>query len=58
MSDLGTNKVAEMLGVTRAYVSKMCRDGKFKHATQDGKCHPWHIPMEDVEEYKARKNKK
>lgn len=44
MADMGTKEAAEKWGVTQNTVSKWCREGKIKNATQDKKGSPWHIP--------------
>lgn len=48
---VGTAAASQLLKVKQATVSKMCRQGKFPNATQDKEGHPWHIPLEDIEEY-------
>ncbi len=52
MEFVGTKEAAEILGCTQAYVSKLCREGKFNGAEQDAKGSPWRIPVEEVENYK------
>ena len=43
---IGTREFAEKFGVTPATVSKWCREGKIKGATQDKKGSPCHIPSD------------
>lgn len=43
---MGTKEAAEKWGYTQATVSKWCRDGKIKDASQDAKGSPWHIPKD------------
>lgn len=45
MADMGTKEAAQKWGVTQDTVSKWCREGKIKNATQDKKGSPWHIPQ-------------
>lgn len=48
---VGTAVASQLLGVKQATVSKMCRQGRFPNASQDNQGHPWHIPLEDIENY-------
>lgn len=56
MSDIGTKEASERWGYSPNTISKWCREGKIKGATQDGKGSPWHIP-EDAECPKPIKRK-
>ena len=53
---VGTREAAKALGYSQAYVSKLCREGKFKGAEQDGKGSPWRIPIEEVRNWKNERN--
>jgi len=45
---IGTGAAAEILGCSRDYVSKLCREGYFETATQDKVGSPWHISEQEV----------
>lgn len=44
MADIGTKEAATKWNVSQQIVSKWCREGKIRGATQDRKGSPWHIP--------------
>ena len=44
MADFGTKYYAQLWNVSQATISKWCREGKIKGATQDKPKSPWHIP--------------
>lgn len=46
MADMGTNEAAKLWGVKRDTVSRWCRKGLIKGATQDKPGSPWHIPKD------------
>ncbi len=48
---IGTKEAAEILGYSREYVAKLCRDGVFRSAEQDAKGSPWRLDKEEVERY-------
>ena len=56
MEFVGTKEAAEILNCTQAYVSKLCREGKFNGAEQDAKGSPWRIPVEEVRNYRNERN--
>lgn len=56
--DIGTNRAAEILGVSQSTVQKMCREGRFKTATQDGAGKPWHILAEEVYQLVEARNER
>ena len=50
---VGTKEAAKMLGYSRDYVAKLCREGKFPSAEHDGEGCPWRISEEDIKQYAA-----
>lgn len=46
MADMGTKAASEKWGYTQATISKWCREGKIKGATQDKHGSAWHIPVD------------
>ena len=52
MEYVGTKEASEILGCTQAYVSRLCREGKFNGAEQDAKGSPWRIPIEEIRNYR------
>ena len=55
---LGTKAASEILGISSPSVARLCREGKFPHASQDGEGHPWHIPRKDIDNYTMLKQRK
>ena len=45
MADMGTREASKKWGYSPETISKWCREGKIKGATQDKKGSPWHIPQ-------------
>lgn len=46
MADIGTAEAASEWGYSQKTISKWCREGLVKGATQDKKGSPWHIPKD------------
>ena len=47
MSDtMGTKEAHEKWGWSQSVISKWCREGLIKDASQDAKGSPWHIPKD------------
>ena len=46
MADMGTKEASEKWGYTQATISKWCKLGLVKKATQDKTGSPWHIPRD------------
>lgn len=45
MADMGTSEASKKWGYSQETISKWCRNGLVKGATQDKKRSPWHIPI-------------
>ena len=45
MEFMGTKEAAKQWGLSPAYITKLCRQGKIPNAEQDGKGSPWRIPV-------------
>ena len=43
---MGTKEASEIWGWSQSSISKWCRDGLVKGATQDAPGSPWHIPKD------------
>ncbi len=43
---MGTKEASEIWGWSQSSISKWCRDGLVKGATQDSPGSPWHIPKD------------
>ncbi|MCM1335112.1 MAG: helix-turn-helix domain-containing protein [Bacteroides sp.] len=46
MEMMGTKEAAKEWSCKQETVAKWCREGKIKGAEQDGKGHPWRIPID------------
>ena len=46
MADMGTKEAAEKCGYSQDSISKWCREGLIKGATQGEISSPWHIPQD------------
>lgn len=51
MEYVGTKEASAILKLSRDYISKLCREGRFPNAEQDDYGSPWRIPMKELEEY-------
>lgn len=45
---MGTREASEKWGYSQSTISKWCREGLIKDATQDAPGSPWHIPKDAV----------
>ena len=57
MADMGTKEAAEKWGYKQSTISKWCREGLIKNATQDSKGSTWHIPKDTKCPKKIKKQK-
>lgn len=53
---MGTKEAAKKWGLSKAYIAKLCRDGKISDAEQDAPGCPWRIPN-NAKNPKIRKTK-